>query len=44
MAHIVHRLDYGGLENGLINLLNGLPVERFRHAVICLAGFSDFRQ
>jgi len=44
IAHVLHRLDYGGLENGLINLINGLPADRFGHAVICLAGFSDFRQ
>lgn len=43
IAHIVHRLDYGGLENGLVNLINGLPDDRFRHAVICLAGYSGFR-
>ena len=22
IAHIIHRLDYGGLENGLVNLIN----------------------
>lgn len=43
IAHILHRLDYGGLENGLVNLINGLPADRFGHAVICLAGYSDFR-
>lgn len=43
IAHVLHRLDYGGLENGLINLINGLPADRFGHAVICLAGYSDFR-
>lgn len=43
IAHVLHRLDYGGLENGLINLINGLPDNRFDHAVICLAGYSDFR-
>lgn len=43
IAHVLHRLDYGGLENGLINLINGLPADHYRHAVICLAGFSDFR-
>lgn len=42
VAHIVHRLDYGGLENGLVNLLNGLPADHTRHAVICLTSASDF--
>jgi len=43
IAHVVYRLDVGGLENGLVNLVNRLPAERFRHAIICLAGYSDFR-
>lgn len=44
IAHIVHRLDYGGLENGLVNLINGLPADSCRHAVICLTAASDFRK
>jgi sugar transferase (PEP-CTERM/EpsH1 system associated) len=44
VAHIIFRLDYGGLENGLVNLINRIPEDRFRHAIICLAGFTDFRQ
>lgn len=44
IAHVIYRLDVGGLENGLVNLVNFLPAERFRHAIICLAGYSDFRQ
>jgi sugar transferase (PEP-CTERM/EpsH1 system associated) len=45
VAHVIYRLDVGGLENGVVNLVNRMPVERYRHAIICLAGFSrDFRQ
>jgi sugar transferase (PEP-CTERM/EpsH1 system associated) len=44
IAHLVYRLDYGGLENGLINLVNRLSERRFRHAILCLAGYSDFRR
>lgn len=43
IAHIVYRLDYGGLENGLINLINRLPREHSRHCVICLTEATDFR-
>ncbi len=43
IAHILFRLDYGGLENGLVNLLNGLPDDH-RHAVICLTDYSSFRE
>jgi sugar transferase (PEP-CTERM/EpsH1 system associated) len=40
VVHVIHRLDFGGLENGLVNLVNRLPPERYRHAVVCLAGFN----
>lgn len=44
IAHVIYRLDYGGLENGLVNLVNRMPRERYRHAIVCLAGFSAFRE
>lgn len=44
ICHIIHRLDYGGLENGLVNLINRLPADRYRHAVVCLTTASDFRK
>jgi sugar transferase (PEP-CTERM/EpsH1 system associated) len=44
IAHLIYRLDYGGLENGLVNLINRLPTTRFRHAILCLAGFGEFRR
>ncbi len=40
--HIIFRLDVGGLENGLMNLINRIPVERYRHAIICLTDYSAF--
>jgi sugar transferase (PEP-CTERM/EpsH1 system associated) len=43
VAHIIHRLAVGGLENGLVNLINHMPPERYRHAVVCLKDFTDFR-
>jgi sugar transferase (PEP-CTERM/EpsH1 system associated) len=43
ICHIIHRLDYGGLENGLINLINQLPADRFRHAVVCLSNGTAFQ-
>jgi sugar transferase (PEP-CTERM/EpsH1 system associated) len=33
----------GGLENGLVNLINHMPPERYRHAIICLKDSTDFR-
>lgn len=44
IAHVIYRLDVGGLENGLVNLVNHIPPDRFRHAIICLTDYSDFRR
>jgi sugar transferase (PEP-CTERM/EpsH1 system associated) len=44
IAHLIHRLDYGGLENGLVNLVNRMSAQRYRHAIVCLAGYGDFRR
>jgi sugar transferase (PEP-CTERM/EpsH1 system associated) len=44
IAHIIHRLGVGGLENGLVNLINGMPDGRYQHAIICLEGYTDFRR
>jgi sugar transferase (PEP-CTERM/EpsH1 system associated) len=41
IAHVVFRFDYGGLENGLINLVNRLPAARFRHAIVALDGIGE---
>jgi len=43
IAHVLHRFDIGGLENGVVNLVNRLPPERFRHVVIALTEVTDFR-
>ena len=42
VAHVIYRLQTGGLENGLVNLINRLPRERFRHAVVCLTEATAF--
>ncbi len=42
IVHLVHRLEVGGMENGLVNLINHLPVGRYRHAVICMTDSSSF--
>ena len=44
IVHIVHRFDTGGMENGMVNLFNTLPPQRFRHSVVALTDYSDFRQ
>jgi sugar transferase (PEP-CTERM/EpsH1 system associated) len=36
ILQVVHGLPRGGLENGVINLLNGLPRPQFQQTVVCL--------
>jgi sugar transferase (PEP-CTERM/EpsH1 system associated) len=36
IAHVVFGFQTGGLENGIVNLINRLPVDAFRHAVVAL--------
>lgn len=36
LAHVLFRFAVGGLENGVVNLINHLPTERYRHAIICV--------
>jgi sugar transferase (PEP-CTERM/EpsH1 system associated) len=42
IAHVVVRFDVGGLENGVVNLINRLPADEFRHAIIALTQATDF--
>ncbi len=44
ITHIIYRLNVGGLENGLVNLINTIPEERYRHAIICITHATDFRE
>lgn len=43
VAHVMYRFDTGGLENGVVNLINHMPADRYRHAVIALTEITDFR-
>ncbi len=42
IVHVIHHLVIGGMENGVVNLINRLPRERFRHVVVCIENYSDF--
>jgi sugar transferase (PEP-CTERM/EpsH1 system associated) len=44
VLHIIHRLAIGGLENGVVNLINHMPSRRYRHAIVSLTGVTDFRE
>ena len=43
VVHIVRRLAVGGMENGLVNLINHMPGNRYRHAIVCLTEATDFK-
>ena len=36
VLHVIHHLTTGGLENGLVNLINTMPGTAFRHAIACV--------
>ncbi|MFG6439512.1 TIGR03088 family PEP-CTERM/XrtA system glycosyltransferase [Roseateles sp. LKC17W] len=42
VVHLLHRFDTGGLENGVVNLINHLP--GFRHAVVAVTDITAFKE
>ena len=43
IVHVVYRFGMGGLENGIVNLVNRMPPQRWRHAIVALTDISaDF--
>jgi sugar transferase (PEP-CTERM/EpsH1 system associated) len=36
VLHLVYRFAVGGLENGIVNLINHMPAARWRHVVVAL--------
>lgn len=42
VVHLVYSLDVGGLETLLVDCINRMPTEKYRHAVVCLTRYSDF--
>ncbi len=42
IAHVIYRLDVGGLENGVVNLINHMDISRYRHVIICATEATDF--
>ena len=39
--HIVYRFDVGGLESGIVNLINHMPWQAYRHVVVSLTEVSE---
>jgi len=44
IVHLIYRLDFGGLETLLVNCVNQVAPDRFRHAVICLTDYTQFAE
>lgn len=44
VLHVIHHLVMGGMENGLVNLINHMPGSAFRHAVACIEDYSEFSE
>ena len=44
VLHVLYRFDVGGLENGVVNLINCMPADAYRHAILALTEVTDFRQ
>lgn len=42
VVHLIYRLDFGGLETLLVDCINHMPPERYRHAIVCLTGYTAF--
>ena len=44
VVHLIYRLDVGGLETLLVDCINRMPPDRYRHAIICLTESSPFEK
>jgi len=42
VVHLLHRFDTGGLENGVVNVINHLPA--FRHVVVAVTEITAFKE
>lgn len=44
VVHVVFRFDVGGLENGVVNLINRMDPGAYRHMVVSLTEITDFKR
>lgn len=44
IVHVIYQLGVGGLENGLINIINTMQADAYRHTIICLTYSTDFEK
>lgn len=44
ILHVVYSFSIGGLENVIVQLVNHLPADRFKHTILSLTTISDFKK
>ena len=42
IAHVVYSFGAGGIENGIVNIINNINKEKYFHVICCLAQTGDF--
>ncbi|MBK4734278.1 TIGR03088 family PEP-CTERM/XrtA system glycosyltransferase [Noviherbaspirillum pedocola] len=42
VVHLIYRFDFGGLETLVAECINRMPKDQYRHAIVCLTGYTDF--
>ena len=42
VVHLTYALDFGGLETLLVDCVNRMPADKYRHAVVCLTHYTAF--
>ena len=41
VAHILYSFSTGGLENGVVNIINRLPEDQYQHSIICVTDYDE---
>ena len=44
VVHLIYRLDFGGLETLMVDCVNRMPRDKYRHAIVCLTGYTAFAE
>jgi sugar transferase (PEP-CTERM/EpsH1 system associated) len=42
VVHLTYVLDFGGLETLIVESINRMPTQKYRHAIVCLTKYTDF--
>lgn len=42
IVHLTYIFDFGGLETLIVELINRMPVDSYRHVIICLTRYTEF--